>query len=145
MRGSRCPGGRAGTPVQRHTLPGRWGASDIPPGSPFSAPSNSKLNSSFPKGVWRALDLFSGSGSVARVLRKLGWEVVTLDKASRVRADIPSDIMQWKFWEVPKGYFQLIAASPHCQRILTSKNSGSARFEGGGSTCETNFGHHCAF
>ena len=125
---------REGTGTCAKTHPPRkvGGAPSFPPGS-HSSPAgilSPKLTSPIPKGVWRALDLFSGSGSVAKTLRKLGWEVVTLDNASRVRADIPMDIMDWKFWEVPKGYFQLVAASPPCQEYSQAKTMGSRDLEG---------------
>ena len=53
-----------------------------------------------------------------------------MDKASRVRADIPSDITQWKFWEAPKGYFQLIAVSPPCQEYSQAKTVGVRDLKG---------------
>jgi len=74
--------------------------------------------------VWRALDLFSGSGSVAQVLRNRGWEVVTLDNAKRANADITTDILLWEFWKIPRGYFQLVAAGPPCQEYSQAKTIG---------------------
>ena len=79
---------------------------------------------------WRALDLFSGSGSVARVLRDLGWEVLTLDNAERARADISQDILEWEYWNFPKGYFQLVTAGPPCQEYSMAKTIGTRDLEG---------------
>ena len=45
----------------------------------------------------KALDLFSGSGSVSKRLKELGYEVVTLDINPRCRPDIVCDILKWPF------------------------------------------------
>ena len=63
----------------------------------------------------RALDLFSGSGSVAHALRNQGYEVFTLDNNPRCNANWQVDILEWPVEEFYKpGYFHLVAASPPC-------------------------------
>jgi adenine-specific DNA methylase len=60
----------------------------------------------------RVLELFSGTGSVGKVCKKLGWEVVSLDLKG---ADINIDIMDWDYKALyKKGYFDIIWASPPC-------------------------------
>lgn len=72
-----------------------------------------------------ALDLFSGSGSVAKRLRELGYRVVTVDINPRCCPDIIADVNRWpykKYFGV--GYFDLITASPPCEaysQALTTK------------------------
>ena len=41
------------------------------------------------------LDIFSGTGSVAKVHRDHGYEVITLDSDPRFKADIQTDILEW--------------------------------------------------
>ena len=70
----------------------------------------------------RCLDLFSGSGSIAKAFRAAGWEVDTLDADVACNADIRCDILQW---EPPEGaYWDHIHASPPCtefSRALTTR------------------------
>jgi len=42
----------------------------------------------------KLLELFSGTGSVGRIARRLGWDVVSLDLKN---ADISTDILNWDF------------------------------------------------
>ena len=49
----------------------------------------------------RALDLFSGTKSIARGLDTMGFEVVTVDKDSAWHPDILVDVLQWEFWCLP--------------------------------------------
>jgi site-specific DNA-cytosine methylase len=65
----------------------------------------------------RALDLFSGTGSVSKRLTELRYEVVSLDINRAGNPTICCSILDWKFKELPEGHFQLIAASPHAQNI----------------------------
>ena len=47
----------------------------------------------------KLLELFSGTGSVGKVARDLGYEVVSLDLKN---ADINSDIMKWDYTMLKK-------------------------------------------
>ena len=50
----------------------------------------------------KCLDLFSGTHSVANVLKERGHEVITLDLKD---ADINKNILEWNYKEYQKGYF----------------------------------------
>ena len=70
----------------------------------------------------RLLELFSGTGSVGKVAKELGFEVVSLDRD--MKADIQTDIMNWDYTIYPNRYFDVIWASPPCteySRALTTR------------------------
>ena len=72
----------------------------------------------------RALDLFSGTGSVRDVLKEGGWDVVTLDFNPKWGSDIVVDILAWDYTVFPRNYFDLVTASPPCiefSRALTTR------------------------
>jgi hypothetical protein len=58
--------------------------------------------------------LFSGTQSIAKALRRRGWEVLTLDVDSKTEPDICCDIRDWDYTEYPPRYFDYIHASPCC-------------------------------
>ena len=86
-----------------------------------SCSKSSKLDSG---SIRRALDLFSGTGSVAKALRNLGWEVTTLDIEPKAKADLQIDVLKWEFWKLPPGHFHLVAAGPPCQEYSKAKTVG---------------------
>ena len=51
----------------------------------------------------RALDLFSGTGSVGEVLEKMGFEVVSLDKKPTCKPNLCIDLMFWDYQKLPLG------------------------------------------
>ena len=59
----------------------------------------------------KALDLFSTTGSVARRLTELGYEVVSLDIDPRRSPTLVMDLFDWNYTVYPPGYFKIIAAS----------------------------------
>ena len=71
----------------------------------------------------RALDLFSGTGAVARTLESLGWEVVTLDWNPRAQAQIAEDILVWDVTKYPPKFFDLIAAGVPCEEYSRAKTT----------------------
>jgi site-specific DNA-cytosine methylase len=65
------------------------------------------------------LDLFSGTGSVGEVAKKLGYTVISLDRD--MEAEIQIDIMDWNCHDFPKGFFDVIWASPPCTEYSKMK------------------------
>ena len=77
----------------------------------------------------KLLELFSGTGSVGKVARELGYEVVSLDRG--MEADIKIDIMDWNPINVyPPNYFDVIWASPPCTEYSRAKTTGVRDIEG---------------
>jgi site-specific DNA-cytosine methylase len=71
--------------------------------------------------VLRALDLFSGPGSVAEALRSRGYDVVTVDNDKSRGAAVQQSILEWDYMsKYPVGYFDVIAASPPCTEYSTA-------------------------
>ena len=69
------------------------------------------------------LDLFSGTGSVAKVYRDHGYEVITLDSDPRFKADIQTNILEWDPRDYPPGYFDTIFAAPPCTEYSIAMTS----------------------
>ena len=65
----------------------------------------------------RILDLFSGTGSVKRVAQEVGFEVVSLDLSNKYKPDICEDVLKWDYTIFPKGHFDMIWASPPCEKF----------------------------
>ena len=74
------------------------------------------------------LELFSGTGSVGKVAKDLGIEVISLDRD--MDADIRTDIMDWNYRSIPEGRFDIIWASPPCTEYSRAKTVGVRDIEG---------------
>jgi hypothetical protein len=75
----------------------------------------------------RLLELFSGTQSVGKVARELGFEVVCLDRD--MEADIKCDIMDWDYHVYEPGFFDVIWASPPCTEYSIAKTCGVRNIE----------------
>ena len=62
----------------------------------------------------RMLDLFSGTGSIARIFRERGYQVVSVDINPSFKPDVVADLLSWNYWSYEPGYFDVVAASPPC-------------------------------
>jgi len=72
----------------------------------------------------RHLELFSGTHSFGKVSHEMGFEVISLDRdlgaecplgsGYKSKNHIKEDIMTWDYKKYPRGYFDLITASPVC-------------------------------
>lgn len=73
----------------------------------------------------RFLDLFSGTGSVARVARKLKYDVKTLDIDTRERMDFTVDILEFDYTtELGNWVPDIIWASPPCTYYSVANTRG---------------------
>ncbi len=73
----------------------------------------------------RLLDLYSGTHSVGKVARSLGYEVTSLDLCD---ASICCDVMAWDYASAyESGYFDVIWSSPPCATFSTVRRSNVGR------------------
>ena len=60
----------------------------------------------------RVLELFSGTGSIGKCCKLLGYEVVSVDMI--MEADHKCDIMDFDYKQYPKDHFDIVWGSPPC-------------------------------
>ena len=72
----------------------------------------------------RLLELYSGTGSVGKVARELGWDVVSFDNCPRYKPDFCRDILDFDFSLWPQGHFDLIWASVPCEKFSVAPARG---------------------
>jgi len=58
------------------------------------------------------LELFSGTGSIGKCCKELGWDVVSVDNELPATHEI--DIMDFDYKQYPQDYFSIVWASPPC-------------------------------
>ena len=68
----------------------------------------------------KVLELFSGTGSVGKVCKEKGWEVLSLDLKD---ADININILEWDYKKYNPGDFDIIWASPPCHTFSHLRKS----------------------
>ena len=75
----------------------------------------------------KLLALFSGTQSVGKVARDLGFDVICLDRD--MEADIKCDIMDWDYKVFEPGSFDVIWASPPCTEYSRAKTVGVRKLD----------------
>jgi len=75
------------------------------------------------------LELFSGTGSVGKVCKEIGWNVVSVDMI--LPADHQVDIMNFDYKQYPKDYFDVVWASPPCTNYSKLQDSWLGRMRKG--------------
>ena len=77
----------------------------------------------------RLLDLFTGTGSVARVAEELGYEVHTLDIDRRCKPDLCVDVLEFDYANAfEPGYFDVVWASPPCHTFSCARKCNIGRY-----------------
>jgi len=74
------------------------------------------------------LELFSGTGSVGKCCKELGWDVVSVDLL--LPADHKVDIMDFNYKQYEKNDFDIVWASPPCTEYSKAKSVGVRDIEG---------------
>ena len=72
------------------------------------------------------LELFSGTGSVGKVAKELGYDVVSLDLKD---AKIITDIMEWDYTKLAPSEIDSIWASPPCTEYSIAKTQGDRKLD----------------
>lgn len=62
----------------------------------------------------KLLELFSGTGSVRRAVGHLFQEVISIDILPKYNPSVCINILEWDYKQYPRGYFDVIWASPPC-------------------------------
>jgi len=73
------------------------------------------------------LDLFSGTGSVAKVLEGWGYEFITVDSETKWNSKVCVDRMD--SLKLSPGVFDFIGASPSCTEFSVAKTIGQRNFD----------------
>ena len=76
----------------------------------------------------KVLELFSGTGSVGKCCKALGWDVVSVDMI--LPADHKVDIMDFNYKQYDKNDFDIVWASPPCTEYSKAKSVGVRDIEG---------------
>ena len=74
----------------------------------------------------KLVELFSGTGSVGRVARDLGFSVISLDLKN---ANVNTDILSWDYKQFDVGEFDVIWASPPCTEYSRAKTAGLRKID----------------
>lgn len=71
-----------------------------------------------------ALELFSGTGSVGKVLAERGYTVISVDLCEKYHTPTHlANILEWDYKQYPVGHFDMIWASPPCETFSVMRCS----------------------
>ena len=93
----------------------------------------------------RALDLFSGTGSVSRALSNLGYNAISVDFDPKVMATHLVDIRDWDYKQYPQGHFQVIFACPPCTHFSQAHTKGTRDLHLADEIIQKNIGNNPLF
>ena len=71
----------------------------------------------------RLLELFSGTKSISKVAKNLGWETTSLDIDPKYDPDLCMDIMVFDETKYSKDYFSFVWASPDCRAYSVARTN----------------------
>jgi hypothetical protein len=71
----------------------------------------------------RLLELFSGTGSIGRSFRAIGWDVTSVDMDPKSGATIITDVGSWNYAVHEAGRFDCIWASPPCTHYSRARTT----------------------
>ena len=69
----------------------------------------------------RLLELFSGTGSIGKVFRARGWEVVSVDCNAKMQPTVVADIGTFDY-KMLGGYFDAVWCSPPCTQYSIARS-----------------------
>ena len=69
----------------------------------------------------KLLELFSGTGSVGKVAKDFGYDVLSFGLKN---SDINCNIVEWDYKQYDAGYLYMIWASPSCTEHSIAKTTG---------------------
>ncbi len=71
----------------------------------------------------RLLELFSGTGSVGKAFRAIGWDVTSVDLDPKSGATILTDVRTWNYAVHEAGRFDCVWASPPCTHYSRARTT----------------------
>ena len=137
------PNGQPMTPTSRRNPPSigqgpsRWASKNIFCGLPCEDPVETtqgtegeqpiptkRLGPGHRRRRPRVLDLFSGTGSVGKVFKQHGWEVISVDNHKRWNPTHCVDVLNWDYTTLyTPGDFDMVVCSPPCTEFSQAKTT----------------------
>jgi hypothetical protein len=74
----------------------------------------------------RALDLFSGTGSITKAFRNSGHDCDSLDMDPRFAPTFCVNILEWDYKALPRGHYDAIWASCPCEQYSIARSNARA-------------------
>jgi site-specific DNA-cytosine methylase len=74
----------------------------------------------------RALDLFSGTGSITKAFRNSGHDCDSLDMDPRFAPTFCTNVLTWDYTALPRGHYDAIWASCPCEQYSIARSNARA-------------------